>query len=202
MGTSESTSTAPQTNVVQLAHEHQAEQTRGLELKSLAQHISKFLETKLTSDSTLTRGSSTFHTTHNGTHCISLKAFAVQNIIHGVQHGYFGPRLLDIDPKILETLIEFDDLSWKAWFHYPWFMRRRLDHLADSLRSSLQVYFQIPPEERKASAWFTHKLEEEFHSAGLHDSDFNALMLFFYWGYGSLIFIHVITDLAHPLVQC
>jgi hypothetical protein len=202
MGTSESTSTAPQTNVVQLAHEHQAEQTRGLELKSLAQHISKFLETKLTSDPTLTRGSSIFHTTHNGAHCISLKAFAVQNIIHGVQHGYFGPRLLEIDPKILETLIEFDDLSWKAWFHYPWFMRRRLDHLADRLRSSLQVYFQIPPEERKASAWFTQKLEDEFRSAGLHDSDFNALMLFFYWGYGSLVFLHVVTDWAHPLVRC
>jgi hypothetical protein len=124
-------------------------------------------------------------------------------IIHGVQHGYFGPRLLEVGPTILATLIDFDELSWKAWLHYPCFMRRKLDHLADHLRSTLQTYFQTPPEERKAFAKFTQKLEDEVHKAAIYDSDFNALMLFFYWGYVSLSInlsrsLHATMTSIHP----
>jgi hypothetical protein len=167
-------------SIVWRAHDMQAEQTRGRNLVQLANHMAEFL------DRTLTFQENSVHypsQAWNQTNCCwSLKKWTTEIIIHTIQDGYFGERLAEIDPELPHTLVEFDDLSYQAWYRYPKIFTPTRNRLQARIEASLTQFFAIPKPERKSQAWFTQALEGECREAGFAESDLVSLMLFMYWG--------------------
>lgn len=161
-------------SIVWRAHDMQAEQCRGPALLSLASHISKFLQESVVLNPTQVQ--------KEGAGNWSLKGWTTETIIHSIQDVYFGEKLANIDPELPHILGEFDELSYMAWYRYPWIFKSKLNRHGDRIRQSLKEFFEIPKEERKSAAWFTQGLEDECRASNFKEADLISLMLFMYWG--------------------
>ncbi len=103
-------------------------------------------------------------------------------VIHAIQDAYFGEQLARIDPELPYILLEFDELSYQAWYRYPSIFTPTRNRLEARIRRSLEEFFAIPKDRRQSVAWFTQGLEDECRATGFKESDLISLMLFMYWG--------------------
>lgn len=172
----------PTKSVSQLAHDFQVEQTSGSQLKQLCEHVATFFQHNIFLEGLKEHVFPSFFVDKNGDQCVSLKTWTAEVFIHAGQNAYFGDELLKIDPKLPQVLMRLDELSWQAFYRYPWFLRLELNRLSERLRSSLQKYFHLPQQQRKSFAWFTQALENEYRRIQLDENDIAAQMLFLYWG--------------------
>lgn len=166
-------------SAVQYAHKLVVRQTSGKNLTLLAQHTIKYLESRLL----LVEPSSPIHTIRNGVDCAPLRAWAVESTICAIQDSFYGPKLLKIDSTLPRTLMAFADMSWLAWYRFPWFMRIKLDQHKRRIHEVMKAYFEVPAEGRSSYPSFITKLEERYREAGIDDADISVLMQFFHWGY-------------------
>lgn len=105
-----------------------------------------------------------------------------ENIIHALQDAYFGPKLNEIDSSLPRAMMDFSELAWQAWYQVPWFMRRKQVKLCNRLLASYRRYINIPPEEKKSTAWFTPMFEKDVQTVLADETDKAALMMLFHWG--------------------
>lgn len=171
-----------QKSVSQLAHDLQVKQTSGDELKRLCEHIISFFQSNILLQGLREHITPTFYVEDEGQQFISLKNWTSEVFINAGQNAYFGEELLKLDPELPQILMRMDELSWQAFYGYPWFLRRELNRMSQRVRQTLERYFQINPRERHAQAWFTRSLESHYRNIGLDDKDIAAQMLFLYWG--------------------
>jgi hypothetical protein len=163
--------------VIQALHNFQARQTSGSDLVGLAQHITHFLDDCLLADNVLSNSE-----IHNGTRCMSLKNWGRDIIIRAMQDAYFGPKLMEVSPSLPRDVMEFSEVSWQAWYQYPWFMRRKFDRSTTAIRTAFQRYIELPEQERQSHAWFTKEMEEKLRGTGNSVQDISVFLQFFHWG--------------------
>ena len=132
-------------SIAQIAHNLQVSQTQGNDLTILEQSISEFLQHNLLLENLgngntiqrcflVTQAGSSYH--------VSLKRWIAEVFINAGQRAYFGENLSKLKPKLPQTLIEFDDLSWQVFYRYPKIFRRRLNALSKQILDSLGEYIQ------------------------------------------------------------
>ena len=98
------------------------------------------------------------------------------------QRAYFGTYLEEVDPKLQQTFIEFDDLTWQVLYQYPKFLSGKMHEAKARLISSLERYFEAPIEKRGRTAWFTPAMEAEMRNLGFDNHDIGVMMTTIYWG--------------------
>ena len=170
-------------NVSQIAHDLQIKQTQGRELKALGKSIQQFFSENIIPEKLpdASNGTFSFEKSVEG-RTVSLQTWTMGIFINAGQKAYFGDALMGIDSGLPQALVMLDNLSWQIFYQYPRFLRRQVDQLSARIRKTLEIYFSIPPDQRRPNAWFTQALEEQYKKAGLNDQDIAAQMLFLYWG--------------------
>ena len=169
-------------NVPQKAHQFQVRQTQGHELRRLGGDIAEFFREKLESVTIKSPLNASVPKRNAANPILSLKAWTTELFISAGQRAYFGDALATIDPGLPQALIELDDLSWQVFYQYPRPFRPKVNQLSAHIKRSLEMYLELPPEQRPARGWFTQALEQEYRQAGLGNKDIAAQMLFLYWG--------------------
>jgi hypothetical protein len=119
----------------------------------------------------------------DGADCIetSLLKWAGGVLIKAGTKAYWGDRLWDVAPDLLDSFYRFDRSIWKLLFHYPNVFSRDALAARDKIINALTKYFQIPREERDDVAWFTRSLETESRLVGLDERDMAASTLLLYF---------------------
>ena len=95
--------------------------------------------------------------------------------------AYFGDTMGQIDPKLAETFLEFDELSWQILYQYPAVLTRTLNKNRHRLLSAFKEYIQIPKSQRRSQAWFMAAFEDELRSLDVNDADIATMLLTKYW---------------------
>lgn len=101
------------------------------------------------------------------------------------QRAYFGPALDGIDPKLPQTFIVFDELSWQVLYQYPDFLAGEMKSARNAIQRALKKYIQLPQETRQGDAWFTKAMENEMRALGISEDDIATMLVTIYWGYDS-----------------
>jgi hypothetical protein len=99
------------------------------------------------------------------------------------QRAYFGPALDGIDPKLPQTFITFDELSWQVLYQYPDFLAGEMKSARNAIQRALKKYIQLPQETRQGDAWFTKAMENEMRALGISEDDIATMLVTIYWGY-------------------
>ncbi|KAF2178178.1 cytochrome P450, partial [Zopfia rhizophila CBS 207.26] len=94
---------------------------------------------------------------------------------------YWGDKLWQRSPDMLETFYDLDRAMWKLLFRYPKTFSKDAVAARNTIIEILTRYYKMPREERSDSAWFTQSLETESRATGLSENDMAAAILIIYF---------------------
>lgn len=112
---------------------------------------------------------------------VSLLSWCSEVLLSSATRIFFGPRLLEIEPGLLEAFSVFDANSWKLHYGYPRFLSRDLYAAKDKIHVALITYFKLRKEERPGASWLVHNFEAEMKRKGIEEKDIAAIFIAVYW---------------------
>lgn len=117
----------------------------------------------------------------SSTRKISLLQLVRQTIVESTTVAYLGPAILKVDPEFVDNFLFFDDRLWVFLYQIPrpW-ASATLDSMK-TLRRSIEVYLDLPRNERLGACWLATKLETEMKARGLHNRDIAGFLSMVYW---------------------
>lgn len=111
----------------------------------------------------------------------SLLRFCGKVLVEAGTKTYWGDRLWQLGPNMLETFYDLDHVMWKLLFRYPNMFSRDALQARDTVLEILSRYYRLPREERGDAAWFTQALETESRAAGLDEREMASSILLVYF---------------------
>ena len=112
---------------------------------------------------------------------LSLIEWTSHAFIHSTTDMYWGKRIFEIDPTILETYTIWEKTNWKYVFQIPRLFSRDMYDARDKLVDAFTGYFQLPKNERTDAAWFVPIAEEEMRDIGSSDRDLGRAHMLQHW---------------------
>lgn len=112
----------------------------------------------------------TIHSSTSDTKTLSLLGWTRDVHLDSAARSFFGDRLLEVEPDLFRTFLDFDDNSWKFTYRLPLFMSQDMYRAIEKLIDAFTAYFELPMEERSGSAWFVQTLETEMRQVGIGSS--------------------------------
>lgn len=113
---------------------------------------------------------------------VPLNSWVSDNFVRAGTDAYFGPKLLELDSNLVDTFLEFDDLSWQVLYQYPRILAGRMYAARDRLTQVIEDYFKIDQSDRDGDAWFTKAMENDMRRLGITDHDLAIMMMTIHWG--------------------
>lgn len=112
---------------------------------------------------------------------VGLLEWCREVLLHTVTTAFFGHQLLDVEPKLLEHFMAFDEESWKLTYKYPRIVSKDMYYAKDKLVSAVEAYLRLPKDQRPDGAWLIQKLEEETSKLDISTSDLAAMITSLLW---------------------
>lgn len=114
---------------------------------------------------------------------LSLMEWTTYAFIRSTTEIYWGKRLLETDPSLLETYTTWEKTSWKYVFQVPRLFSQDMYTARDKLVNAFTAYFKLPQAERADAAWFVPIAEAEMRDIGLDESDLGRAHMLQHWAY-------------------
>ena len=111
----------------------------------------------------------------------SLSRWISHTLVESNTTALFGPALLQIDPSIATTFLQFDDKIWKLLYSVPYPWSNDMLALKNKLHCVLVTYLEMPKEQRKGEAWFVRTYELEMRARGIATDDIAGNLAMVYW---------------------
>lgn len=115
------------------------------------------------------------------TQTFSLLVWTRDVLLKAVIRAFFGERLLELEPRLLEYFTAFDDESWKLTYKYPRSVSKSMYNAMDNMVAGVEAYLRLPKNERLEGAWLIHKMETETRNAGITVHDLAAMITSLVW---------------------
>ena len=112
---------------------------------------------------------------------LSLLDWTRDVLLKAVTAGFFGDRLLELEPRLLEHFAAFDDESWKLTYKYPRSVSKNMYDAKDKMVAGVEAYFRLPKDQRSEAAWLIRKMEIETSNAGIDVHDLAAMITSLVW---------------------
>ncbi|ESZ91021.1 putative cytochrome P450 [Sclerotinia borealis F-4128] len=112
---------------------------------------------------------------------VSLLEWTREALLEGATEAFFGPTLLEIEPKLFESFFTFDDLSWKLTYRIPSPWSNDMKAAKATAQNALTRYFQMPKKQRPGACWLVETLETEMRAVDIEPVDIAAYLMMIYW---------------------
>ena len=112
---------------------------------------------------------------------VSLKDFCADILVDALTRTLFGDRILEVEPELVKSLLDFNDDAWMLIFHYPQSAASKLMKARHKILQGFQKYMQGPDETRSDRAWLIEETMRQQETLGIGDEDRAALLLMIYW---------------------
>ena len=116
---------------------------------------------------------------------LSLIEWTTYTFIHSLTKVYWGNKIFECDPSLLQTYKTWERTYWKYVFQLPRCFSRDMYHARDKLVNAFIAYFRLPQAERADVAWFTPIAEAELRDIGMDDRDLGRAHMLQHWAYVS-----------------
>ena len=112
---------------------------------------------------------------------LSLLEWTSDVLLRSVVKGFFGDRLLQMDPQLLQNFAAFDKESWKLTYKLPRGVAKDMYDAKDKMVRSVKAYLQLPQDQRSEATWLIKKLEVEAGKANIDVQDLAAMITSLAW---------------------
>ena len=107
---------------------------------------------------------------------ISLMGWCREVLLESATRTFFGDRLMQIEPNLLQSFFKFDASSWKLNYGYPRALSRDMLTARDEICTALEIYFKLPVPQRPGTSWLISNLETEMRKLDIDDKDLAGLL--------------------------
>ncbi|KAF2679169.1 cytochrome P450 [Lentithecium fluviatile CBS 122367] len=111
----------------------------------------------------------------------SLYQFCGKVLVEAGTKVYWGEKLWNMTPDMLQTFEGLDKTMWKILFRYPERFSKDAIQARDGIVDLLTEYYALPKETRSDAAWFTQSLEAESRAIGLTEREMASAILIIYF---------------------
>ena len=119
---------------------------------------------------------------------LNLFDWTTQVFISTTTEVYWGKKLLEIEPDLLQTYTTWESTSWKFVFQIPRRFSQDMYQARDKLVNAFATYFKLPQADRTDVAWFVPTAEAEMRDIGLEEPELGRAHMLQYWAYVDPIF--------------
>ena len=112
---------------------------------------------------------------------LSLLGWTSDVLLKSVIRAFFGDRLLQMDPQLLQNFAAFDKESWKLTYKLPRGVAKVTYEAMDKMVSSVEAYLRLPRNQRSEATWLIRKLEVEAGKADIDVHDLAAMITSLVW---------------------
>ena len=119
----------------------------------------------------------------SNTKTLSLLKWCRGNLLSSVTTAVFGPRLLQMEPDLMDIFVRFDDDSWKLNYKLPRSLSKEMHAAREKILAAFEEYFALSKDERTGETWLVRTLEAEMRKIELEEHDIAALFGMPFWVY-------------------
>lgn len=103
-------------------------------------------------------------------------------LIRAATDSLFGERLLQTEPELISTFLDFNADGWMLIYKYPRIAARKMYAARDRIISTLLVYIQsLSKEGRSGESWLVSSLDLALDHLGIADHDKARMMMIVFW---------------------
>ncbi|KAH8892366.1 cytochrome P450 [Thozetella sp. PMI_491] len=112
---------------------------------------------------------------------VSLFELTRQTLVEATAIGFFGPKIVRIDPAFVENFLYFDDRTQMFLQKLPSPWKSSVEVSIEKLRRTIKTYFELPRDQRSGAAWLVDTLETELTARGVSKGDLAGWFVMLYW---------------------
>lgn len=112
---------------------------------------------------------------------VSLTEFVRRTVVESTTVAFLGPAIFRVDPKIVDTFIHFDQNVWVFLYNIPRPWSNSVFASMEKLCHSMEMYLQLPNDQRPGAAWIATAIEAEHKAAGISIRDIARCLAMIYW---------------------
>ena len=112
---------------------------------------------------------------------VSLRDLCGRILVDALTRTLFGKGIYDVEPNIVQYIIDFNQDAWMLVFKYPQSPGSRLNRARDMILNAFVAYMQSPPEVGSGRAWIIDTVMKQYERLDVRDEDRAALTLMIYW---------------------
>ncbi|KAL1653244.1 hypothetical protein SLS61_004121 [Didymella pomorum] len=112
---------------------------------------------------------------------VSLFDLCVYAIIAEDTDAYFGPKLREMAPGIVDAFVEWEYTNWKFVMQMPAFLSRDMLRCKATVVDAFEAYYRVPRSERPGASHFVVSLEDMLKEAGLTQKEMAMFTFLHYW---------------------
>ena len=121
---------------------------------------------------------------------LSLWSWCNEALINGTTKAFFGKKIFEINPNLLESNIVWERTSWKYMYKLPRFLANDMYTAKDEIVDTLRKYFDSPKEERDDALYFVTSVEDELRACNLDNGEIARILMLHHWAYASFQFLN------------
>lgn len=114
---------------------------------------------------------------------ISLNELVVDIFVKAATEAYFGPKILQIAPNMIQSFMGWEHVNWKLIFSLPPFLSQDMIAVKQALVDAFARYYELPREQRPDAAFFVTAFEDMFREIGFDEEAMGKMLLLHYWAY-------------------
>jgi hypothetical protein len=112
---------------------------------------------------------------------VSLFELCVHAIIAEDTDAYFGPKLREMAPGIIEAFVDWEYANWKFVMQMPAFLSRDMLRCKATVVDAFGAYYRVSRSERPGASHFVVSLEDMLREAGLTEKEMAMFTFLHYW---------------------
>ena len=121
------------------------------------------------------------HRYGNATCRVSLKDICSNVMVDAITQTWFGAKIFNVQPDLVQHFLDFNDDAWMLIFRYPQLANSKLSRARHKILQGFVNYIQSPDNVRSKRAWFIEQVMKDQESRGIREEDRAALLLMIYW---------------------
>ncbi|MCJ1308652.1 hypothetical protein MMC25_002305 [Agyrium rufum] len=132
-----------------------------------------------------------------------LRSWCAEVLGRATIEAFFGERLFDLEPDLLQIFHTFDASSWKLLYQYPKPFAKPMFKAMGKIRQAFIRYFELPADQRQP-CHYVRTVEEKQRKAGMSNEDIAIAAQTLFWAananHSKLCFWLVANIVSRPLL--
>lgn len=112
---------------------------------------------------------------------VSLWALCGETLLRAATRGFFGDRIFEIAPGILDAIYAFDKDNWKLNYQYPYFAAKEMYDAKKKGVECIQAYFRTSERDKEETSWIMRTLHTNFRSLDIPEWECASLVWMIFW---------------------
>ena len=112
---------------------------------------------------------------------VSLMSMCRYAMVDAATRSMFGSHLQQIEPNVVDYMLQFNDLAWMVFFRYPNTFGSPIDAPRNALIHAIKQFINLPKDERAEQSWAIDTVLAAQRIVGIDLQSQASVILMIYW---------------------